>query len=65
MPGMSGLDLIQPLNARGLTVPVIMVTGCSKPGLEARAVADGAVCLPRKPFGADPLISYLEKALKI
>lgn len=64
MPGMSGLDLIQLLNVRGSTVPVIMVTGCSEPGLDARAVADGALCLLRKPFGVDALIGYLEKALK-
>jgi FixJ family two-component response regulator len=64
MPGMSGLDLIELLNARGSTVPVVMVTGCSDPGLEARAVACGAVCLLTKPFGADALIGYLEGALK-
>lgn len=65
MPGMSGLDLVQLLNARGSTVPVIMVTGCSEPGLEARAAAGGAVCLLTKPFEADVLIGSLEAALKI
>jgi CheY-like chemotaxis protein len=45
MPEMSGLDLIQLLNARGSTVPVIMVTGCSEPALEAKAAA-GWGCLP-------------------
>ena len=63
MPRMSGLDLIQLLAARGSTVPVIMVTG--EPGLEARAIAGGAVCLLIKPFEADALIGYLEVALKI
>jgi FixJ family two-component response regulator len=65
MPGMSGLDLIQLLNARGSTVPVIMVTGCSEPALEAKAAASGAVCLLKKPFEADALIASLEGALKI
>ncbi len=63
MPGMSGLDLIQLLAGRSSTVPVIMVTG--EPGLEARAIAGGAVCLLIKPFEADALIGYLEVALKI
>jgi FixJ family two-component response regulator len=65
MPGMSGLDLIQLLTARGSTVPVIMVTGGPEPGLEARAIAGGAICLLMKPFKADALSGYLEVALKI
>ena len=65
MPRMSGLDLIQLLTARGSTVPVIMVTGCPEPGLEAKAAAGGAVCLLMKPFEDDALIGYLERALKI
>lgn len=65
MPGMSGLDLIQLLTARGSTVPVIMVTGHSEPGLEAEAAASGAVCVLIKPFKEDALIVCLERALKI
>jgi FixJ family two-component response regulator len=65
MPGMSGLDLIRLLNAGGSTVPVIMITGCSEPSLEAKAVADGAFCLLTKPFEANALIGRLEGALKI
>lgn len=65
MPGMSGLDLIQLLTARGSTVPVIMVTGHSEPRLEAEAAASGAVCLLIKPFKEDALIVCLERALKI
>jgi FixJ family two-component response regulator len=65
MPRMSGLDLLRLLGARGSTVPVIMVTGCSEPGLEAEAVADGAICLLRKPFEADALMDRLESILKI
>ncbi|QIG93443.1 response regulator transcription factor [Bradyrhizobium sp. 6(2017)] len=65
MPGISGLDLIQQLTARGSTVPVIMITGHSEPGLEATASASGAVCLLIKPFKEDTLIVCLERALKI
>jgi FixJ family two-component response regulator len=46
-------------------VPVIRVTGCSEPGLEAKAAAAGAVCLLTKPFEADALLGSLEGALKI
>jgi FixJ family two-component response regulator len=65
MPGMSGLDLLRLLVARDRRVPVIMTTARGDPGLEARAAASGAVCLLRKPFGADALIGYLEKALQV
>ena len=65
MPKMSGLDLIQLLTARGSTVPVIMITGCSEPGLEAKAAAGGAVCLLTKPFEVDALIGSLEGVLRI
>ena len=65
MPGMSGLDLQQLLMARDLRLPVIMITARGEPGLEAKAAASGAICLLRKPFGADVLIGYLEKALQV
>jgi FixJ family two-component response regulator len=65
MPGMSGLDLIQQLSARGSTFPVILVTGRPEPGLEAKAAAGGAVCLLGKPFETEALIGCLERALKI
>ena len=63
MSGMSGLDLIQLLIARGSKVPIIMITGCPDPGLEAEALAGGAVCLLMKPFEPDALIGSLEGAL--
>ena len=65
MPGMSGLDLQRLLLARDRRVPVIMITARAEPGLEARVAASGAVCLLRKPFGADALIGCLEKALEV
>jgi FixJ family two-component response regulator len=65
MPGMSGFDFKRLLIARDWRVPVIMITARGEPGLEARAAASGAVCLLRKPFGADALIGCLEKALEV
>ena len=65
MPGMSGLDLQGLLMARDRRVPVIMITARGEPGLEARVAASGAVCLLKKPFGADALIGCLEKALEV
>jgi FixJ family two-component response regulator len=65
MPGMSGLDLQRLLMARDWRTPVIMITARGDPGLEARVAASGAVCLLKKPFGADALIGCLERALEV
>jgi FixJ family two-component response regulator len=65
MRGMSGIDLIRELQARGSALPAIMITGRPEPGLETKATALGAICLLRKPFETDALIQCLEKALKI
>jgi FixJ family two-component response regulator len=65
LPGMSGIDLKQLLMSGGYRVPVIMITARADPGLEGRAVSSGAVCLLRKPFEADALIGWLDKALEV
>ena len=65
MPGMSGLDLQRLFMARDWRVPVIMITARGEPRLEARAAASGAICLLKKPFGADDLMGCLKKALEV
>ena len=64
MPGMSGFDLKMRLLAHDPGLPVIMTTADAEPGLEARAVAIGAVCLLRKPFEADAMTDSLDRALR-
>lgn len=64
MPGLSGLDLMRHLTARGSTIPVILITARSDSNVEAKAVAAGAVCLLRKPFEINELIDCIEGALK-
>jgi FixJ family two-component response regulator len=58
------LDLKRVLTVRNCGVPVIMITAHGDPGLEAKAAATGAVGLLRKPFDANALIGFLEKALE-
>ena len=62
MPGMSGLDLKRHLLSQSSTIPVIMITARTEPGLEARVSASGALCLLRKPFEAGALIACLKRA---
>jgi FixJ family two-component response regulator len=63
MPGMSGIELQRLLAGRGCRIPVILVTARAEPGLEASVTASGAVCLLRKPFEAEALTGWLDKAL--
>lgn len=64
MPGMSGLDLMHSLSARGSTTPVVLITARSDSNLEAKATAAGAACLLRKPFDISNLIKCIEKAVE-
>jgi FixJ family two-component response regulator len=65
MPGMSGIDLKEHLNARQWSVPVIMLTARHEPSLEQRAIASGAAYFLRKPFDAAVLIRCIEGVIKL
>ncbi|QIG98208.1 MULTISPECIES: response regulator transcription factor [unclassified Bradyrhizobium] len=64
MPGMSGVQLQDHLNAMGYVTPFIFLTGFPDEKTRARAMAGGAICYLTKPFGGDNLIQCLETALK-
>jgi FixJ family two-component response regulator len=64
MPGMSGLDLMKHLAARGMTTPVVLITARSDSNLEAKAAVSGAVRLLIKPFEIDDLITCIEEGVK-
>jgi FixJ family two-component response regulator len=63
MPGLSGIEMARRLRAGGDSVPVIMITARDDPGLEAKALASGALCLLKKPFGTGDMAEWLERAL--
>lgn len=64
MPGMSGLELMKWLKARGSTIPVVLVTAHTEENLEGRAASAGAVALLRKPFEIDDLIECIGRRLQ-
>lgn len=63
MPGMTGLDVFRELRARGVTTPVILITGRSDAGIAAQAKALGAVALLDKPVGHAVLFDTIRRAL--
>ena len=65
MRGMSGLELMQRrVAARGLTIPVVLITANVDINLAARATAAGAVRLLIKPIETNSLIECIERAVK-
>ena len=60
MPGMTGLDLLEHLRAKGDRTPALMLTGRCDPTMEPRATRIGAKLL-HKPLEADELVSWIER----
>jgi len=63
MPGMSGLDLLQHLQAAGSTMPVIVITSLTDPVTRSRALESGAHAYLTKPVTDDVLLQSLMTAL--
>lgn len=63
MPGMTGIELKQRLNAEGCRIPVIFVSAQTDPTLPHRVVECGGLALLQKPFQVQNLIDVLQHAL--
>ncbi|MBB5686657.1 response regulator transcription factor [Sphingobium boeckii] len=62
MPEMDGLEVQQQLGERGITMPVIILTGHGDVSIAVRAMKMGAVEFIEKPFEKSVLISAIEAA---
>ncbi|MBS1165414.1 MAG: chemotaxis protein CheB [Proteobacteria bacterium] len=63
LPGMSGLELLRQLNARGDAPASIMITGGSDVQTAVDAMKAGALDFIEKPIGRDMLLSIVGRAL--
>lgn len=63
MPAMSGLDLQQEFASRGVTMPIIFISGQSQPQQIIQGMKKGAVDFLLKPFELGDLIRSIEEAL--
>lgn len=63
MPGLSGFDLQDRLQARGVRAPVIFISSQTDDATRDRAESSSALALLGKPFQSDELIALLKTAL--
>lgn len=64
MPRLSGFDLQDELAKRGLTIPIIFVTGHGSVPLSVRAMKGGAVDFIQKPFEDQELLDAIHHAIE-
>lgn len=65
MPRVTGLDLLDELNRRGITIPVIFLTGFGDVPSSVRAMKGGAVEFLEKPYDEDELLAAVARALEL
>ena len=63
MPGIDGIELQRQLSARGIRLPVIMMTGHGDVALAVEAMKAGAVDFIEKPFDDEVLLTAIKAAL--
>ena len=61
MPGMDGLEVQRALRERGVTLPVVVMTGHGDISVAVRAMKAGAVDFIEKPFEKAALLASLEE----
>jgi len=64
LPGMSGLDLLAKLRARGGSPPLILITAHDAPGLREEALRRGAAAYLAKPFPGTVLLEAVKTAIE-
>ena len=64
MPGMDGLEVQHALHEKGITLPVIIITGHVDVSLAVRAMKAGAVDFIEKPFEKETLKSSLDEGFR-
>lgn len=65
MPGMSGLDLQETLNAKGIQIPIIFITGHGDVPMSAKAFRAGAMDFIEKPVDDSQLVNRIQEALAL
>ena len=65
MPGINGRELQDALNARGIAIPVVFLTGAADVGTAVDAMHAGAADFIEKPFDNAALVQRVRRALHL
>jgi len=65
LPGMSGLELQEYLQRRGIHIPIIFLSGHSNVNIAVRTMKAGAVDFLEKPFDDQKLLDTIQKAIDL
>ena len=65
MPGMSGLELQESLQAQDIKIPIVFITGHGDVPMAVEAMRKGAVNFIRKPFRDQELLDAINEALQV
>jgi two-component system response regulator FixJ len=63
MPEMTGIELLEEMKARNLTLPVVVVTAYADVSLAVQAMKQGAFDFLEKPFDNEALVACIRSAL--
>ena len=63
MPGLSGIDMLAYLNARGYSKPAVLITGFGDWSVRREAERFGAITLFEKPVDVDDLLQFVRQFL--
>ena len=64
IPGLSGLDLQDELEKRGILIPIIFITGHGTVPMSVRAMKAGAVDFLQKPFEDQELLDIIHHSIE-
>jgi len=64
MPGMTGIDLVNHLNKRGIILPIILITGHGDIDMAVAAIKIGASDFIEKPFDENRLLASIRNAVE-
>ena len=63
LPGLSGLELMHWIKARGFELPVVMMTAFDSTAAHEQARQAGATCCLLKPFAGQALLAAVREAI--
>jgi len=63
LTGLTAMDVHDRLNAAGIRLPTVVITGRPLPGVIERALASGASICLRKPLDGDTLLDAVTRAM--